>query len=79
MIFQIAKKAGQVEKTIQKEKAKKSKKENGIKVISNEDLSADNSTGISIMDLILNMYKFSPDGYSSLRFNLITFNKRNLV
>ena len=51
MIFQIAKKAGQVEKTIQKEKAKKSKKESGIKVISSDDPSADYSTGISNIDL----------------------------
>ena len=52
MIFQIAKKAGQVEKTIQKEKAKKSKKETSIKVISSDDPSADYSTGISkIIDL----------------------------
>ena len=51
MIFQIAKKAGQVEKTIQKEKAKKSKKESGIKVISSDDPSVDYSTGISNIDL----------------------------
>ena len=51
MIFQIAKKAGQVEKTIQKEKKKKSQKETGIKVISSEDPSADYSTGISSIRL----------------------------
>ena len=47
MIFKIAKKAGQIEKTIHKEKAGKPKKENGIKVISMEHVSTDYSTGIN--------------------------------
>ena len=48
MIFNIAKKAGQIEKTMQKEKTKKLKKETEVKVISTEDVSIDCSTGTRI-------------------------------
>ena len=47
MIFKIAKKAGQIEKTMQKEKTRKPKKENRTEVIANEDVSTDYSTGIN--------------------------------
>ena len=48
LIYNIAKKAGQIEKDSQTNKANKGK-ESKIKVISTEDVSTDNSTGMYIM------------------------------
>ena len=52
MIFNIAKKAGQIEKTMQKDKTKKIKKETKVKVISTEDVSIDYSTGTKLKEFI---------------------------